>query len=351
MRFLLNVSIFFTICLSFFGLAQPFTLGIKDAAPFVIKADDGSYSGISIDLWEELAQSLNIDFVYEERDLEGMLEGVKDRSLDAAIAAITITAAREAEFDFSHPYYHTGFSILTRPSQDQGWVSILRQLFSLDTLMVIAALCVLLSFVGFLIWLLERRLNKKHFGGSILEGLASGFWWSAVTMTTVGYGDKAPMTLAGRILALIWMFASLILLSAFLAALTSAITLDGLESNIETVSDLYSVNVATLEGSTSAFFLQKNRIRHQNFASVEEGIQAVIDKKVDAMVYDSPLLEYLAVTLFKNKVRLVEESFEPQDYGIALWQGSDLREGINRELLRILQTEQWTEIKARYLGD
>ncbi len=68
------------------------------------------------------------------------------------------------------------------------------------------------------------------------------------------------------------------------------------------------------------------------------------------MVYVSPWLEYLAV-IIRNKVRLVEESFEPRDYGIALGQGSALREGISRELLRILQTEQWTEIKTRYLGD
>ena len=33
------------------------------------------------------------------------------------------------------------------------------------------------------------------------DSLADGLWWSAVTMATVGYGDLAPVTLGGRIVA------------------------------------------------------------------------------------------------------------------------------------------------------
>jgi voltage-gated potassium channel len=46
-----------------------------------------------------------------------------------------------------------------------------------------------------------------------------GVWWAFVTVTTVGYGDVTPRTVAGRIVAIIVMFAGV----AFLAVLTATI--------------------------------------------------------------------------------------------------------------------------------
>ena len=47
-------------------------------------------------------------------------------------------------------------------------------------------------------------------------------WWSIVTMTTVGYGDRYPETHAGRFVAVILMLGSLVLVSSFTATFASA---------------------------------------------------------------------------------------------------------------------------------
>ena len=44
----------------------------------------------------------------------------------------------------------------------------------------------------------------NHSGGSF-EGLTDALWWSATTMTTVGYGDLAPETFGGRVTAVVLM--------------------------------------------------------------------------------------------------------------------------------------------------
>jgi CubicO group peptidase (beta-lactamase class C family) len=49
----------------------------------------------------------------------------------------------------------------------------------------------------------------------LMPGIGIGIWWATVTMTTVGYGDKAPMTPGGRIVGLIWMFVGVITISGF----------------------------------------------------------------------------------------------------------------------------------------
>lgn len=66
-------------------------------------------------------------------------------------------------------------------------------------------------------------------GGLILRALETGsitenenpFWWSIVTMTTVGYGDYSPTTPQGRIFAVLIMFAGISLTAMFTAIISS----------------------------------------------------------------------------------------------------------------------------------
>ncbi|MGA2804626.1 MAG: ion channel [Acidimicrobiales bacterium] len=46
---------------------------------------------------------------------------------------------------------------------------------------------------------------EVHVKGSNIHGFADALWWAVVTVTTVGYGDKFPVTAAGRGVAVVLM--------------------------------------------------------------------------------------------------------------------------------------------------
>ena len=84
---------------------QPLIVGTKEAPPFSMKISDGQWTGLSIDLWRQIAAELNLQLEFRELALKQLLEGVADGSLDAAVAALTITPEREKKFDFTHAFY------------------------------------------------------------------------------------------------------------------------------------------------------------------------------------------------------------------------------------------------------
>jgi len=170
-------------------------------------------------------------------------------------------------------------------------------------------------------------------------------------MTTVGYGDKAPLTLGGRITALVWMFAGLIMISSFTAAITSQLTVSRLEDLLAGPEDLYRVRVCTVEGSTSEQYLAEKHIAYRTEESISDCLDALSRREVQAVVYDDAILRYYVNSNYTDVIEVLPETFEEQHYGILLPQGSALRETINLALLDLLASTEYLDIQFRYLGE
>jgi len=325
-------------------------VGVKEDPPFVIKDGAGQWSGISIELWRAIANQLGYSYRFRELNMEDLLSNVQEGKLDAAVAALTITLEREKNFDFSDAFYVTGLSIAVVPSNTRSFFSVLTSVFSLHVLQVSGLLALVLLFLGFLVWIFERKQNPDQFGGPPSSGIFSGFWWAAVTMTTVGYGDKAPVTIGGRIVALVWMFVGLVAISTFIAAVSSALTVNQLGSRIRGPEDLRALRVATVQDSTAQSYLRKLGVGHRALKSPLEALQALAHGSVDAVVYDEPILRYLILTEFHGNLYVLPNTFDEQIYGLALPPGSQLREPINRALLAETGSPAWHELLIRYLG-
>lgn len=320
----------------------------RHVPPFAIRTDQG-WDGIAVELWTRVAASLGYNYVFREMGLSEMLEVVASGNADAAVAALTITSEREGRVDFTHPFHTSGLGIAVHQRPGGGWVASLKQVFSGPFLKVLASLLALLTLVGVLVWLAERHRNPQ-FGRRPVHGIASGLWWSAVTMTTVGYGDKAPVTLAGRLVAMVWMFASVIIISSFTAAIATALTVGTLDQGITGIEDLYRSRVVTLPGSTSEAFLEQRLVRYRTASDLTEALNALAAREADAVVYDAPVLRYLVAERHSDSLRVLPHVLQRQDYGIALPAGSPLREAINRALLVVIRSAEWQRLLEGYLG-
>jgi len=341
------------------GDQEPVLVGVRVVPPFVIEEPEGVYSGLTIALWEHIASELELEFEYRELDIAGLLAGVSRSPADpadaaapplfAAASALTITAEREELVDFTHPFFVTGLGIAV-PHKPAGFWQAMLAIFSPEFMWVIGLLVLLLLFWGMLVWYFERARNPEDFGGTTSEGIGSGFWWAAVTMTTVGYGDKAPKTFAGRLIGFVWMFAGIILISFFTASIASSLTVSQLDSRVSGPQDLPFVRVGVLEQSATMDYLEENRIRHRTYPSINAGLQAVSDDQIDAFVHDAPIIRYYSVRDFRNEVRVLPGTFNDQYYGIALQRDSPWRNEMNRILLDFIASDEWEELNRRYLG-
>jgi polar amino acid transport system substrate-binding protein len=326
-------------------------VGTTDAPPFAVKLGNGQWSGISIELWRNLAAGLGLRFELVERTLPELLAGLQDGSLDAGVTAITITADREKVMDFTHPFFVAGLATAVRSEGAAlHWLHVAEKFLSLHFLYLIGALMLVLFVAGSLVWIFERRKNAAHFANKLPHGLGDGFWWAVVTMTTVGYGDRAPKSLGGRVVAIVWMFVSIIILSSFIAAITSSLTLSQLGASVQGLPDLKRIRVGSLKDSTGEAFLTGQDIESVSFGTTPSGLRALVDSEIDAFVLDAPILKYRIHSHYRGRLQVLPEVFDQQYYGIALPNGSNLREPLNRSLLLYIQSEDWKAQLKRYLG-
>ena len=215
---------------------------------------------------------------------------------------------------------------------------------------MIALLLLVWLTAGAIVWLFERRRNRAMFGDGPVEGLGNGIWWAAVTMTTVGYGDKAPRTLGGRAVAIIFMLASIVVISSLTAAITTSLTLDGLSGTVHGVRDLPGLRVGATADSKSLRSLGERGIVALPFANERDGLRAMVDGQVDAFVFDVLVLRHLARTEFPGRVRVLPSTFDRYQVKMAMPTGSPLREPLNRALLAIVGGSEWNRRVERYIG-
>ena len=314
--------------------------------PFVIKNEDDLWEGISVQLWREIADQLNITYEFKEVPADSTVAQVARGVVDVGLVAAAV-AAQEEQVDFSHAYFYTTLGVAG--SATQSLKSILTGIFTQRFFSIVLGLSVLLLVVGTVIWLLERKTNEESFGGErrFWHGIGAGFWWAGVTMTTIGYGDKAPVTFWGRAVALLWMLVAMAVTASLTASLVSAVGI-GPAGSIRVPDDLRGMDVGSAPDTDAAEYLQEERVKFQPYDSVANGLRAVQDQEIEAFVHSTPVLRYWVNEQSNLTIKVEATDVRPQQYALVLPPNSPLREPINRALLEVVNATGWRDVMNRY---
>ena len=180
-----------------------------------------------------------------------------------------------------------------------GW-DFLESLSELFPLMIISLLFAVIS--GFIAWIIETWSNKDEFPRPFAIGWFEGFWWSFISMTTVGYGDKTTKSIPAKLFAVIWISIGMIVCGILTGELTGEI----IKANSPPPPDIKGNNVgALLYRDYDAHLIARhggNIIRNdEDYPDVLDDILQLILKlkrhEIDGFILDKWTFEYYTYVL------------------------------------------------------
>jgi len=327
----------------------PLRIGVTFSPPYVF-LENGRLSGVSVDLWRIISDTLGLDYkIQYYQTTDSIMEDLNTGKIDLSICPFTVTNERLKKYKITLPFYISNMGIATRIDKTSPFFHVMQNLISWNIIKWLFSILGVASLFAVIIWLAERKKNSGQFRPGF-KGVLDGIWWALVTMTTVGYGDKIPRTILGRILAILWMFFAIALFFLAAGVVSSQLTVTTLQSEIKNTNDLTSCKVGVLYKSGYEETLERNKIRHTVFKNMYEGLTSVDVGLIDAFVGDKTMIKYLVNKYFKKNVIAVFPSDLNLQYFCFLVSNKhpELLDKINPVLLRTIDGDAWEEILARY---
>ena len=264
---------------------------------------------------------------------------------------MAITPERAKSSFLTHAFESSGVGIATRErigllpsvSASLEWMEVLQLLLLLILLFFIAAV---------LIWICERRHEVKHFHPRASRGIPDGMWWSVVTFATIGYGDKVPQTIAGRIVAATWILFSVVLVALFTGIIASRITLAAGSYAVSGADDLGHKRVGAVDGTLTSTILRRLGVPFERFESDPDGVDALAQGRLDAFISDYSVLHYYVEPLRERGLRVLPHPIARDFIALSFSRSlpSNLLEAIDVAMLQEIATPDWTWVRHRYLG-
>ncbi|RCV64636.1 polar amino acid transport system substrate-binding protein [Methanophagales archaeon] len=351
MKWILIACFMLVFCVAGVSGESELVVGVKDAEPFVIVADNGSVSGFSIDLLEhmiaQLEEPVSVSYLVDP-NLPTHLASIRDGKVDFGIAATTITSERLCSFDFSQPFYISSLGIIAEKGRKPNLLS---QIFTKEIMGILLIVLIYIVTVGHIVWFIERE-EEGHFHTNYRKGVATGIWWTIVTMSTVGYGDVYPKKPRGKAFAAFVIISGIAIFGFAIATLSSTMVVSQLPtSSIPGPDDLYGRPVAVIAGTESVTLAEERGMHPVLVETIAEGITLLKERKVDAVVHDSPLLKYYLKNHPDSMLALAPQTFEWFLYGITYPKDSPWSEKLNPILIKTIYEDEYNkELHTKWFG-
>jgi len=340
--------------LSTFAWGQP-TLKVVVAGdrPFVVGVEGKRVRGLSPLIWDVCADSLGVNTDYQLLPgLEAALAKVKAGEADVAVGPIAVHSRWVLDVDFTVAYAHAPLAALVK-SRDANLFERLKPFFGKAFLWGGGLLLISLTGVGFLIWLLEHRRNPQQFPPSARHGVEEAVWFAVTTATSVGYGDRFPITRGGRVVTALWMIVAGIGFSTVTALLATAFTLSHLPGvQVRHLEDLRGLRVAVVKGSAAEFALRDIGTHLYSVKDLAQAREFLQQGRVKMIISSGPVLHDLVRSQGLEAKFLVQEiAGHNESFAFALRKDSPWTRKVDRALLTMRESGEIERLSRSWLDE
>ncbi|XP_075228075.1 glutamate receptor ionotropic, kainate 2-like isoform X2 [Lycorma delicatula] len=380
---------------------KTFIVASKIGSPYLEKKageglkDNDRFEGYSLDLIDEIAKELGFTYIFrlvpdgkhgslnkKTGQWDGLIRELQERRADLAICDLTITFDRRSAVDFTMPFMtlvvsQDGMQYVRRcspfewenphpcnPDPEELELTFTLQnclWFGIGSLM--AQGCDLLPKISPYEW------NNPHPCKSDPEVLENNLtlnnliWLSCGSLMQQG-SDIAPQAVSTRLVAGMWWFFTLIMISSYTANLAAFLTMERMDAPISGVEDLASQNKIKYGvmsgGSTANFFMSSNVSMYQRMWSAmesaqpsvfvknnDEGVERVQKgKRQYAYFMESTSIEYQMER--KCDLAMIGGLLDSKGYGIAMPLHSPYRTAISGAVLKMQESGKLQELKTKW---
>ncbi|CAF3688902.1 unnamed protein product, partial [Adineta steineri] len=298
----------------------------------------------------------------------GMIGELVRHEVDLAIAPLTITSQRESVVDFSKPWMNLGISILiSKPEKTKPGVFSFMAPLSKEIWMCVTFAYIGVSVILFLVsrfspyeWSME---DEETFQLSNKFSILNTLFFALAAFMQQGV-DFIPRSISGRLVAGVWWYFSMILVSSYTANLAAFLTVERMVTPIESVEDLArqtEIRYGIVRGGSTQTFFEKSDVKlfqrmwtyMQQSDDVfvpnnEEGINKVRKSKGKyAFLLESTKNEYTNERSPCDTMK-IGSNLDSKGYGVATPVGSELREAINIAILEMSEDGALNNLKRRW---
>ncbi|XP_057458927.1 glutamate receptor 2.9-like [Lotus japonicus] len=317
-------------------------------------------TGFCIDVFKAVLEAFPFALPYEfipfekpDAEMAGtyneLISQVYYGNYDAVVGDTTIIANRSNYVDFTMPYTESGVTMVVPVKHNRkknAWAFLKPLTWDLW----VTTACSFI-FIGFVVWVLEHRINNS-FRGPPSHQIGTSLWFSFSIMV-FSHREKVVSNLA-RFVVAVWVFVVLILVQSYTASLTSFLTVEQLRPIITDVHQLLTnrMNVGYLQGSF-VYGILKDLGFHDDqlktYNTPEECNELFIKGSANggiAAAFDE--IPYVILFLGKNcgsKYTTIEPRFKTGGFGYVFPKGSPLVADISRAILNVTQGDKMKTIE------
>ncbi|KAL3366330.1 hypothetical protein AABB24_011151, partial [Solanum stoloniferum] len=322
-------------------------------------------TGLGPDVFKEVILSLPYAVPYEfipfpiahsptSQNYDDLVHKITSKEYDAVVGDVTILASRSEYVDFTLPFSESSISAVVPVRNDDrknAWIFL--KPLKAELWIATGALFV---FIGFVVWVLEHRVNKD-FRGPKRKQVGMIFWFSFSTLV-FAHKEKITSNLS-RFVLIVWVFVVLVLTSSYTASLTSMLTVQQLQPTITDLNDLIKNGeyVGYQKGSFVKDVLTRMKFdssKFRSYSTLEEYNDALSrgskNGGVGAIVDELPYLRLL-LNKYCRKYIMVGPTYKAAGFGFAFPKGSPLVPDVSRAVLKVIEGETMNNIIQKWFGN